>query len=102
MAATIEMIKTRLARIQDELQQVSAELDEVAATASSTPAPSGQLRSRSAPHLRAQFKAALAELGIGLDQRPMTPEEVQQLMLREGVRPEDRIFSQGIIEAREE
>ena len=35
-------------------------------------------------------------------QPAMTPQEVQELMLREGVRPEDNILSRGIIEAREE
>ena len=45
---------------------------------------------------------AFAEMGIDVTQPAPTPEEVQQLMLREGVRPEDNILSRGIIEAREE
>ena len=45
---------------------------------------------------------AFAEMGIDVTQPAPTPEEVQQLMLREGVKPEDNILSRAIIEAREE
>ena len=44
---------------------------------------------------------AFAQMGIDVTQPSPTPEEVQQLMLREAVKPEDNIGSRAIIEARE-
>jgi hypothetical protein len=50
------------------------------------------------PHMDRAFK----QMGIDLSQPAMTGEQVQEKLLHEGVRPEDRLLSRGIIEAREE
>lgn len=39
---------------------------------------------------------------IGITAQPMGAERLQTLMLQEGVRPEDNLFSRGIIAMREE
>lgn len=52
--------------------------------------------------LLAVLDAAYAEMGVDLSEPEITAEELQALMLEEGVRPEDNILSSGIIAAREE
>jgi hypothetical protein len=39
---------------------------------------------------------------MGIDVQPIGAEELQDMMLKEGIRPEDNIASRGIIEMREE
>jgi len=39
---------------------------------------------------------------IGVDVHPIGAEKLQEMMLKEGVHPEDNILSRGIIEMREE
>jgi hypothetical protein len=39
---------------------------------------------------------------MGIDKEPIGAEKVQEMMLACGVRPEDNLFSRGIIEMREE
>jgi hypothetical protein len=41
-------------------------------------------------------------MGIDVSGEPPTAAAAQELMLREGVRPEQNILSRGIIEARDE
>jgi hypothetical protein len=110
MAATIEMLKQKIAHLQEGLAEVSAALDELGEVPT---------HSRSAPEKVAQnplagirfsdpkallplLDKAFAEMGIDVTQPALTPEEVQEMMLRDGVRPEDNIGSRAIIEAREE
>ena len=112
MATTIEMLKEKLARVQQELAEVSAALDELAtppcadsvaagARAADTDSLAGVTFSDPRT-LLPLLDEALTKMGIDVTAPAMTPEEVQQLMLREGIRPEDNILSRGIIEAREE
>jgi hypothetical protein len=39
---------------------------------------------------------------MGIDIQPIGAEQLQEMMLKEGIRPEDNIASRGIIEMREE
>jgi hypothetical protein len=39
---------------------------------------------------------------MGIDVQPIGAEQLQEMMLKEGIRPEDNILSKGIIEMREE
>ncbi len=110
MAVTIEMLEEKIAQVQRELAEVSAALDELAgASDGSGPEstvsqrdPLAGVRFSDPKALLPVLDKAFAEMGIDVTQPAPTPEEVQQLMLREGVRPEDNIGSRGIIEAREE
>lgn len=52
--------------------------------------------------LRPVIDAAFTAMGIDITQPAPSAIAVQQLMLREGIKPEDNIFSGGIIEARKE
>ena len=110
MAVTVEALREKIAHIQQELAEVSAALDEIA----TPPAPGGDvvprsgaevlasLGFRSSRELQPLIDKAFAEMGIDITGPAPTPEEVQQLMLREGVKPEDNIGSRAIIEMREE
>jgi hypothetical protein len=110
MAVTIEMLKQKIAHLQQELAEVSAALDELAGPpteseaepAVSPPDPLAGIRFADPKALLPLLDQAFAEMGIDVTQPAPTPEEVQQLMLREGVKPEDNILSRAIIEAREE
>jgi hypothetical protein len=112
MATTIEMLKEKLARVQQELAEVSLALDELAAsptpgqTTAQPKALSEVLREGvdfiDPRTLLPLIDEAFTKMGIDITQPAMTPEEVQQLLLQEGVRPEDNLISRGIIEAREE
>lgn len=120
MPTTREDLKAKIARIQQELSEVSAALDEMAAPtqngAGSEPAVTPEMAAAppspaeilaglgfvSASELRPLIDKAFAEMGIDTTQPAMKPEEVQQLMLREGINPEDNLGSRAIIEMREE
>ena len=112
MAVTVETLKAKIERIRQELDEVSAGLEELAgapAVPRPTPAPPEEVKKILAKHgfvdsrtLQPLIDAAFIKMGIDITQPALTPEEVQEMMLREGVRPEDNILSRGIIEAREE
>ena len=110
MATTIERLKEKLARVQQELAEVSAALDELAASPGTTteaPVPLDKVLLKGMHYsdpatLLPLIDEAYRKMGIEITQPAPTAEEVQELMLREGVRPEDNILSRGIIEAREE
>jgi hypothetical protein len=105
MAVTIEELKRKVARLQRELAEVSAGLDELAAAGSAAGRPADPLAGRRFSDPKALLPVldrAFAEMGIDVTGPALTPKEVQDLMLREGVRPEDNILSRGIIAAREE
>jgi hypothetical protein len=83
------------------LEEVKAALEEL----EPSPAPKGlraRLKTADVEALPPIIDRAFLEMDIDLSGPAPTPEEVQELMLREGVRPEDNIFSRAIIEAREE
>jgi hypothetical protein len=110
LAVTIEMLKMKIAHLQQELEELSAALDELAGTDAepgseperSPRDPLAGIRFTDTKALLPLLDKAYAEMGIDVTQPALTPEEVQQLMLREGVRPEDNILSRAIIVAREE
>jgi prefoldin subunit 5 len=112
MATTIEELKEKLARVQQELAEVSAALDELATPPAETESVAPTVENRKVKLGGPKFTdprtllplidEAYRKMGIDITEPAMTPEEVQELMLREGVRPEDNLISRGIIEAREE
>src|SRR3954469_24354074 len=103
MAVTVEELKRKIAHLQEELAEVSAALDDLesapatngAAVAPARRDPLAGIRFSDPKELLPILDRAFAEMGIEPGQPPMTPEEVQELMLREGVRPEDNIGSRG-------
>lgn len=102
MAISVTALKSRIAHIRQELEDVSMALDSLAEApvAQSVTLPRAGEVDRTA--LLALLDVANAEMRMDLSEPAITAEQLQALMLEEGVRPEDRIFSSGIIAAREE
>lgn len=110
MSTTIDDLKERITRVQEELDAVSAALDELHSHAvrgtSSTShdvadrlAAAGVRDSREYARLGRQ---SLSRMGIPSTTPCVSGEEVQQLMIREGADPDDISASRAVIEAREE
>jgi hypothetical protein len=99
---TIEILKEKVDYIQRELMEVRAALDTLAMPPVTTPNPLARLKFAETKVLLSIVDKAFKEIGIDVTKPAMTPEEVQQLMLQEGIKPEDNIFSRAIIESREE
>lgn len=106
MAATLEDVRRRLIDIQAQL----AEVTEAVAELEAQPRDVDRLPARGWPAtiplvdkapLREAFESLMRQMGIE-DMSPVPAEEVQEQMLKHGVRPEDRLLSRGIIEMREE
>jgi hypothetical protein len=101
MAATTEELERRLAALEAEVARLRERLE---------PPPDGRpenaweemvRRSReSQPALTAAWKKMLQDLGIP-EVEPIPAEELQQMMIDEGIRPEDNEFSRAIIAMRE-
>ncbi len=111
MPATVERLKEKIADLQRGLAEVSAALDELTqqqaerdygAVPLNEPDPLGGASFADSREVLRLFDRASAEMGMELPKDAPTPEDVQELMLREGVQPQDNILSRGIIDAREE
>lgn len=102
MAATIEMLKEKIAPIRQELDEVVTALDEIAAAQPVTkPNPLAGIKFADKEPLRKAFDELFARMGIS-HIKPIGAEKLQEMMLKAGIKPEDNIFSRGIIETREE
>jgi hypothetical protein len=109
---TIQKLREKIALVQAELAEVSAALEELArlpveGSPDAPPHPPDRLppagpKFTDPQTALAALDKAFAQMGIDVTRPALSPEEVQQLMLREGVRPEDFVLSKGIIDAREE
>lgn len=97
MAVTLEELDQRLTIIEEELALRRALTVE-------TPAQRGARLLRRAkleqPRMSATMAKVLADLGISGE--PVGAEKLQEMMLADGVNPEENEFSRGIIEMREE
>ena len=110
MTATIENLKNRIAHLQEELAEIHAALDELpdappdkgATSDVLPPYPPAGVQFADPRALLPLLDMTFADLGVNIAQQAPTAEEVQRMLLREGVRPEDKLLSRGIVEAREE
>jgi hypothetical protein len=109
MATTVEELKQRMEQLEREVTSLRSAVDML-----DTESPGGsagalpdewkprRVRLSDRNEVLRHLDAAFATMGIDISRPALTGEEVQELMLREGVRPEDCLLSRGIIEAREE
>jgi hypothetical protein len=102
MATTLDELEQRVAQMEQELARLRQVVDQPSHV--ETPAERGawllEQARREKPQLRAQVAKALEEMGIR--GKPVPPEKLREMMIEAGVRPEDNLFSRGIIEMREE
>lgn len=104
MAVTITELAVKLQRLEDELIEARSELAQLKSAQPLTPeewwaARLVQVRA-SNEKLQPLIDAAFDKMGITGE--PVGAERVQELIAAGGVRPEENLFSRGIIEMREE
>jgi hypothetical protein len=104
MDATLVRLKTKIDRIKREMVEIEQLCEELAEQRE--PSTSGLLQARleqgrqEKEALRQIADQTLAEMGI--HRQPIPAEELQRMMLECGIKPEENLFSRGIIEMREE
>jgi hypothetical protein len=101
MAATTEELERRLAALEAEVARLRERLEPPPGSQPENAWEEMARRSReSQPALTAAWKKMLQDLGIP-EVEPIPAEELQQMMIDEGIRPEDNILSSEIIRMRE-
>jgi hypothetical protein len=101
MAATTEELERRLAALEAEVARLRERLEPPADGRPENAWEEMARRSReSQPALTAAWKKMLQDLGIP-ELEPIGAEKLQEMMLAEGIRPEDNILSSEIIRMRE-
>jgi hypothetical protein len=100
MATTINMLKEKIAHIQQELDEAKAMLDEIAtAQTAAKPNPLAGIKFADKEPLRKAFDKMFARMGIS-HVKFIGAEELQRRMLQSGVKPEDCIGSRGIMRSK--
>ena len=100
MAMTIEMLQERLEKLESEVAQLREQLNPLLAGQTSPSPPSLRDLFVDKAKLRPIVDKVFEEMGIHGE--PIGAEELQKMMAACGVKPEENIFSRGIIEMREE
>jgi hypothetical protein len=87
-----------------EMPESSSPLEKEYILANQTAAERGAMLWREASLHQAEISAAAAAAfaEMGISGAPVGPEKLREMMLADGVNPEDNQFSRGIIEMREE
>lgn len=99
MAMTLEELEKRVAALEQEVAQLKQERNgQVKCEAPDLPML--QRARASQPKISAAIRKAFAEMGVSGE--PIGAEEVQKLLLAEGIDPTKNEFSRGIIAMREE
>jgi 7-keto-8-aminopelargonate synthetase-like enzyme len=100
MATTIETMAERLKKLEGEVQQLHAQLKQLLAEQPPMASPASRIRFIDKEKLRSLTAETFQKMGI--DNQPIGAENVQQMIADCGVKPEDNLFSRGVIEMREE
>jgi hypothetical protein len=104
MAATLEQLERRLEALEMEVRDLRSRQKNV--PVEETAAQRGERLIREAkasqPAISAGLNKLLEQLGVPLDQKPISMEELHQQMIAEGINPEDCILSREIIRMRDE
>lgn len=95
---TYELLKAKIVPIERELAEVRRGLEQLAAGPERRRA--GHVQWVDKEGWQAWFDDWFQQLGITA--KPIGAVKLQELMLQEGVRPEDNLLSRGIIAMREE
>jgi hypothetical protein len=103
MSTTLEALERRVAALEGELAVLRRRLDSIP-QAGESPVERGFRMMREARASQPAISAAVEEVyrALGITGEPVSPEEVQRMMIAEGIRPEDNAFSREIKAMREE
>ena len=98
----LEELKKKIDQIEHDLIEVRKNLDQM--TFAVSPKIEFDLCSKLQCVDREKLKKWLDEWfkQMGIDVQPIGAEKLQEMMLKEGIHPEDNVASRGIIEMREE
>lgn len=104
MVVTIEQLHAMLGRIEQELAEARSAMAELSRTQNKETESWWQLRMRQVHERNRQLQPAMNQVCeiMRIDAPSVSAEEVQQMMLTEGVVPESNLGSSGILEMREE
>ena len=97
--STIEEIQQKLKQIENEVAQLRAQLNRWLAQPSQSTQLERTIQFVDKEKLRSLTTKTFEEMGIRSD--PIDAEKLQEMVAACGVKAEDNIFSQGIIEMRE-
>lgn len=104
MSAIIEILKEKLLRIEREVAEARAVLQQFSDAERPTAPPADQrpssIRVADKETIRGIVDETFARMGIHAE--PVGAERLQQMMLEHGIKPEDNLFSRGLLEMREE
>ncbi len=105
MIPSITKLLIKIDQLEWDLAEVKKELEKLQAPLMKSLTPEEYQAARLA-RVRAQNerRRPLIEKVLGKpnpDIKPLSAEEIQQLLLEEGIKPEDNLFSRAIIEERE-
>ena len=102
MATTLEALERRLGVLEQEMASLRPLV--AGQPVEETPAERGARLLAQARRDKSRQKVAAAQAfaQMGITQAPVTPEKLRALMAECGVKPEDNLFSQGILEMRDE
>jgi len=98
----LEDLKRKIDQIEHDLVEVRKNLDQITFAVSSKIEADlcSKLQCVDREKLKKWFDEWFKQMGINI--QPIGAEKLQEMMLKEGIRPEDNIASKGIIEMREE
>jgi hypothetical protein len=101
MSVTLEELAKRLAALEEEVARLREQVEEP--PVDETPAERGarllaQAR-RDKPRLKQAVAKAFAEMEISGE--PVPPKKLREMMAACGIKPEENLFSRGILEERE-
>ena len=100
MTVTIDTIQEKLEKIEGEIALLRAQINQWLAQQERPSAPKPIMQFVDKTKLRPLTAKSFEEMGI--HGKPIDAEELQKMVITCGVKPEDNLFSRGIIEMREE
>jgi hypothetical protein len=104
MSTTNDDLEKRVVALEQEVKALRGLVGGLPFTGKETPAERGAQLFREAERNRGVMAAAWAKVKdrMGIHAEPIGAERLRQMMIDEGIDPNDNSFSRGIIEMREE
>lgn len=101
MTTTVEQLEQRLVAVEEEVRQLRQPLEpSPLETSAERGARLWAQARREKPRLKAIMAKVLEQMGIAGE--PVPPQQLRAMMAASGIKPEDNLFSRGILEMREE
>lgn len=104
MTTTIDKLLIKTERIEQELAEVKQALEKLRPTESLTPEERAAARLERVRSKNEKLTPLIDEVfkKMGITGEPISAEKLQEMFAAEGIKPEENLFSRGIIKMREE